>query len=56
MDFSMEDSQNSAPGQPTMAEQQKIAAPARKTDTLSVTKRYFLKFREYKTDRPDISF
>jgi hypothetical protein len=39
MDFAGEDTQNSAPGQPTMVEQQKLAAPQRKADAQSVTKR-----------------
>jgi hypothetical protein len=39
MDFSLEDSQNAAPGQPTMAEQQKLNSTTRRADTQSVTKR-----------------
>ncbi|OAL38930.1 hypothetical protein AYO20_01681 [Fonsecaea nubica] len=39
MDFSLEDSQNAAPGYPTMAEQQKLSVLPRKADTQSVTKR-----------------
>lgn len=42
MDFSMEDTQNSAPNQPTMAEQAKLNGIARKADTQSVTKRSVL--------------
>lgn len=40
MEFALEDTQNSAPGQLTMAEQQKLGAPAKRADTQSVTKRY----------------
>ena len=39
MDFTLEDSQNAAPGQPSMAEQQKLGAPTKRADTQSVTKR-----------------
>ncbi|KIX94773.1 uncharacterized protein Z520_09463 [Fonsecaea multimorphosa CBS 102226] len=39
MDFSFENSQNAAPGFPTMAEQQKLGASPRKADIQSVTKR-----------------
>src|SRR5450432_1352887 len=40
MDFSMEDTQNSAPDAPTMAEVAKLSTSGRKADTQSVTKRY----------------
>jgi ubiquitin-conjugating enzyme E2 C len=40
MDFSMEDTQNSAPDAPTMAEVNKLSTSVRKADTQSVTKRY----------------
>ena len=39
MDFGLEDSQNAAPGLPTMAEQQKLSSTTRRADTQSVTKR-----------------
>jgi hypothetical protein len=39
MDFALEDTQNAAPGQPTMVEQQKLGVPAKRADTQSVTKR-----------------
>lgn len=44
MDFSLEDTQNSAPGLSTMAEQQKLNVAPRKADTQSVTKRLVLTF------------
>lgn len=40
MDFTLEDTQNAAPGLPSMAEQHKLAAAPRKADTQSVTKRF----------------
>jgi hypothetical protein len=40
MDFSMEDTQNSAPDAPSMAEVNKLGISTRKADTQSVTKRY----------------
>lgn len=40
MDFSMEDTQNSAPDAPSMAEVNKLSTFTRKADTQSVTKRY----------------
>lgn len=39
MDYTLEDTQNSAPGQPTLHEVSKLAGPSRKTDTQSVSKR-----------------
>ncbi|ETN42664.1 uncharacterized protein HMPREF1541_01821 [Cyphellophora europaea CBS 101466] len=39
MEFALEDTQNAAPGQPTMAEQQKLGASTKRADTQSVTKR-----------------
>lgn len=39
MDFSLEDTQNAAPGLSSMAEQQKLNVAPRKADTQSVTKR-----------------
>jgi len=38
--YAMEDTQNSAPGQPTMHEANKLAPAPRKNDAQSVTKRY----------------
>ena len=40
MDFSLEDTQNAAPGLTSMAEQHKLSVAPRKADTQSVTKRY----------------
>lgn len=40
MDFSLEDTQNAAPGLTSMAEQHKLSIAPRKADTQSVTKRY----------------
>jgi hypothetical protein len=42
MNFALEDTQNSMPGQPTMLEQQKLGSATRKADAQSVTKRYSL--------------
>ena len=39
-DFTMEDTQNSAPGQPSVHEASKLSSTARRQDTQSVTKRY----------------
>lgn len=39
MDYTMEDTQNSAPGAPTMLENSKLAPSTRKADAQSVTKR-----------------
>ena len=39
MDYSLEDTQNSAPGQPTAHEVSKLAGSSRRMDTQSVTKR-----------------
>lgn len=39
MDYTMEDTQNSAPGEPTVREAAKLSSPPRRTDAQSVTKR-----------------
>ena len=39
-DFTMEDTQNSAPGQPSVHETSKLSSTSRRQDTQSVTKRY----------------
>ena len=39
-DFTIEDTQNSAPGQPSVHEASKLSSTARRQDTQSVTKRY----------------
>ena len=39
MDYTMEDTQNSAPGQPTAHETAKLSEAPRRNDTQSVTKR-----------------
>lgn len=41
-DFTMEDTQNSAPGQPSVHEASKLPSNSRRQDTQSVTKRYGL--------------
>jgi hypothetical protein len=42
MDYNMEDTQNSAPGEPTAHEAAKLSAAPRRADSQSVTKRYVL--------------
>lgn len=44
MDYIMEDTQNSAPGQPTMHEAAKFSTVPRRQDAQSVTKRYTIPY------------